>query len=283
MPPWNPADARRKYNLAVTPDDVRRAEANMAPLARAGGFFDADAVFEGGGVLGTAFLGAVRVCDEIGLRWHGLAGTSAGAITAALVASDLNIDQLEQVLGQLDFLYFLTKKTSGLIFNGDPGDDLEHPALLLTNLALAGKLGEYSSDPFKFWLDEILKWTGKTTFGEIWERSKSAPDRQLKVVVSDISHGEMKVLPDDLEPNRGTQGTRQYRPTLTARQRAFSVAEAVRLSMSIPFFFEPGRLDHPTDGPCVIVDGGILSNFPLWITTRTRPASRRTGRRSGSA
>ena len=40
----------------------------------------------------------------------------------------------------------------------------------------------------------------------------------------------------------------------------FEVAEAVRLSMSIPFFFNPGKLGEST-----IVDGGILSNFPLWI------------------
>jgi NTE family protein len=60
----------------------------------------------------------------------------------------------------------------------------------------------------------------------------------------------MKVLPDDLpgDPN------------------AFSVAEAVRLSMSIPFFFVPGRL-----GDALIVDGGILSNFPLWIYDEPDP------------
>jgi NTE family protein len=46
----------------------------------------------------------------------------------------------------------------------------------------------------------------------------------------------------------------------------FPVAEAVRLSMSIPFFFEPGRL-----GDAVIVDGGILSNFPLWIYDEPDP------------
>jgi NTE family protein len=48
--------------------------------------------------------------------------------------------------------------------------------------------------------------------------------------------------------------------------KMFSVAEAVRLSMSIPFFFVPGRL-----ADAVIVDGGILSNFPLWIYDEPDP------------
>lgn len=271
---WNPVETRRKFGLYLNAAERAKVEANMAPLQRVNQFFDADAVFEGGGVLGLAFLGAVRFCSEVGIRWHGIAGTSAGAITASLLSADLNIDQLEQILAHLDFMSFLSKKTSRLIFNGDPSDDLQHPVLLLTNLAMTRELGEYSSDPFKEWMDEVLKWAGKQSFGDMWDKSATATDRQLKVVISDLTHGEMKVLPDDLEPARPTParpaegaptstiqaGKVEYRPPLTPKQRAFSVAEAVRLSMSIPFFFEPGTLEGSR-----IVDGGILSNFPLWI------------------
>ena len=44
------------------------------------------------------------------------------------------------------------------------------------------------------------------------------------------------------------------------------VAEAVRMSMSIPFFFSPVRWKHP-DGKqqLTLVDGGMLSNFPVWL------------------
>lgn len=273
---WNPVETRRRYGLTLTAADRSRIEANMSPLVRSEQLFDADAVFEGGGVLGTAFLGAVRLCSEIGLRWHGIAGTSAGAITASLLAADMHNDQLEQILAHLDYMSFVSKKTSRLIFNGDPSDDLEYPILLLTNLAMTGVLGEYSTDPFKSWLDEVLKWAGKQTFGEVWDRSRMADDRQLKVVVSNLSRGEMMVLPDDLEPSRPTTArpaegnpvttALSYRPPLTPKQRNFSVAEAVRLSMSIPFFFEPGQLEGNT-----IVDGGILSNFPLWIFDEDKP------------
>jgi NTE family protein len=271
---WNPADTRRKYNLSISPGELARIDGNMNPLPRVGQFFDADAVFEGGGVLGTAFLGAARCCADIGIRWHALAGTSAGAITATLLAADLTIDQLEQIIGRLDYMTFLAKKTSRLIFNGDPSDDLDHPVMLVSNLMMIGEMGQYSSEPVKQWLDDVLKWAGKQSFGDIWDRSKIANDRQLKVVVSDISRNEMKVLPDDLEPTRPTPARAaeapsgslniplavEYRPPLTPKQRSFSVAEAVRLSMSIPFFFEPGTLEGSR-----IVDGGITSNFPLWI------------------
>ena len=47
----------------------------------------ADAVFEGGGVKGIAFVGALEAAAEVGItRWVNVAGTSAGAIVAALIA-----------------------------------------------------------------------------------------------------------------------------------------------------------------------------------------------------
>lgn len=270
MPAWTPADVRQKYSLTVSTAERLEFEARMAPLVRdAAGYFNADAVFEGGGVLGLAFLGAARCCHEFGIRWQALAGTSAGALAATLLAADLPIEQLEHIFGQFDILDFLSQKTSRLIFNGDPGDDLDHPVQLLTNLALIRELGQYSTAPFAQWLDETLRWAGVPTFGDIWDGNPRAPkDRQLKIVISDLTRGEMAVLPDDLEPP--PEKDPSYRLKLTTRQRAFKVSEAVRLSISIPFFFEPGRLERPS-GISTIVDGGILSNFPLWIYDLDKP------------
>ena len=47
----------------------------------------ADAVFEGGGVKGIGLVGAVAVAEERGYQWVNVAGTSAGAIVAALLAA----------------------------------------------------------------------------------------------------------------------------------------------------------------------------------------------------
>ena len=44
------------------------------------------------------------------------------------------------------------------------------------------------------------------------------------------------------------------------------VAYAVRMSMSIPIFFKPVRVENTqTNHEHVIVDGGMLSNFPVWV------------------
>ena len=38
------------------------------------------------------------------------------------------------------------------------------------------------------------------------------------------------------------------------------------MSMSIPYFFQPIELVHQESGhPSTIVDGGVLSNFPVWL------------------
>ena len=46
----------------------------------------ADAVFGGGGVKGIGFVGAIAVAEERGYKWVNVAGASAGAIVAALLA-----------------------------------------------------------------------------------------------------------------------------------------------------------------------------------------------------
>jgi NTE family protein len=44
------------------------------------------------------------------------------------------------------------------------------------------------------------------------------------------------------------------------------IAYAVRMSMSIPIFFEPVKHKNPKTGEThTIVDGGMLSNFPVWL------------------
>jgi NTE family protein len=217
----------------------------------------ADAIFEGGGVRGLAFLGALRCCNDLGIRWRKLAGTSAGAITAAVLATDLSMDDLEELLGQLDYSLFLTQKNSPLILNGDPADDLQSPAWTLLFLTISRQMGEYSAQPFRQWLEATLGKGHLHTFADVKQQLK---ERELKVVISNLTRGEMLVLPDDLRRQDSADSDPLYKQLRLQNPEDFSVAEAVRLSMSIPLFFEPGKL-----GNDLIVDGGILSNFPLWI------------------
>jgi NTE family protein len=247
MPPaWNPATVRARKQLKFSPSE-RAAVRSKCPVAEDNRVY-VDAVFEGGGVKAIAFLGALRCLSDAGIRVRKVAGTSAGGLSAAVIASGMPVDEIERTIGGMDFSHILSKKKSSLIWNGDPGDDMDNVGLMLANLALAGVNGQYSTGPLLDWTRTVL--AGRLdTFGEIGAPA-TAPwyeQRELKIVVSDITAGQMVVLPEDL-------------PAYGLSRTAFSVAEAVRLSMSIPLFFEPGAL-----GDSVIVDGGILSSFPLWI------------------
>jgi NTE family protein len=76
---------------------------------------------------------------------------------------------------------------------------------------------------------------------------------KLRVIASDISNGRMLVLPQDIAE-------------FGIRPEDLNIVSAIRMSMSIPFFYEPVRLKNmKTNQVSYIVDGGILSNFPVWL------------------
>ncbi|MEB3211569.1 MAG: patatin-like phospholipase family protein, partial [Leptolyngbyaceae bacterium] len=241
MKVWDPAETRKKFNLCLSEDEKQTLRAKLGEPADDGHIY-ADAVFEGGGVKGTAFIGALKCFDDVGIKWRKLAGTSAGAITASILATQRPMDELEAIISELDYNTFLTQKNR-FIFNGNPEDDLQNPVWMGLNLILARQKGQYSSEPFFEWLTQVLG-EDIQTFQPFIETDPDLPwyqKRDLRIVVSDISRKEMVVLPTDL------QDTIRYYPGEAAEleiryKKNFLVADAVRLSMSIPLFFEPGEL-----------------------------------------
>lgn len=90
----------------------------------------ADAVFEGGGVRGIAFVGAVSAFEEAGYGWHFLAGTSAGAIIASLLAAGYDADQLRQLMDETDFRRFAIREGMAKIpLLGPPASLFSHLGL----------------------------------------------------------------------------------------------------------------------------------------------------------
>src|SRR5262245_37049593 len=71
----------------------------------------ADLVLEGGGVLGIAHVGAVAVFQEHGYGFDRLAGTSAGAIVAALVAAGMPHDEMLRVMRELNYSSLLDRNS----------------------------------------------------------------------------------------------------------------------------------------------------------------------------
>lgn len=202
-----------------------------------------NAVFQGGGVKGVALVGAVTAAERFGIQFVRTAGTSVGAVVAALLAAGYNADEMRELLESTPFSTF-TKK-----------DWYHHLVLLGPIVRVLVRKGLYSADPLEMWIAKHLAAKGVYTFRDL-------PEGALRVVASDITQGKMLVLPDDLT---------QY----GIDPKSFSVAKAVRMSASLPYFFEPASISCPTaKGKRLpfkgrqryyIVDGAILSNYPLWI------------------
>jgi NTE family protein len=201
-----------------------------------------DLVCEGGGVKGIGLAGAYAGIEAAGYGVKRAAGTSAGAITAALIAAGYSAAELREAVLALDFRQF-----------EDKGWEDRVP-LLHNPLSLLLDQGIYEGDRFLEWMRGMLSDKDVFTFKHL--RTGSDDPRyayKLQVVVSDVSARELLVLPRDaaklgLDPDK------------------LEVALAVRMSMSIPLFFEPIRIHNSkTNWEHVLVDGGMLSNFPVWL------------------
>ena len=192
-------------------------------------------VFEGGGVRGIAHVGAICALAKQGYECERVAGTSAGAIIAALLAAGYSCEELKIIISNVNYHQFI-KKTL-----------LEKIPFVGKGLNAWAKLGIYSNDFLETWLEDLLQKKGIHNFSDL-----SNP-QNLKIIASDISNGKMVIFPDDL-PNYGFTN------------QDFSIAKAVRMSSTIPFYFEPVKWKTPKwKQPCYMVDGGLLSNYPIWI------------------
>jgi NTE family protein len=81
----------------------------------------------------------------------------------------------------------------------------------------------------------------------------------LKLITVDVTSRRLLVLPDDLASYREPRSSKLIDPD------EFRIARAARMSMSIPYFFQPIQLEDAHGRTCTIVDGGTLSNFPVWL------------------
>lgn len=195
-------------------------------------------VFEGGGVRGIGLIGAACVFLEKGYRFDRVAGNSAGSIAAALVASGYDAAELKDIMMNLDYSRFMDK---------DWRDRLPF-GMAYSLLAEEGIYeGKYLRD---FVQEKLAKAPHPVkTFRDVKEEDGSY---RLQMIAADISRARLLVLPQDIadygiDPDN------------------LEVADAVRMSVSIPYFFEPVRLTRNDGTESFIVDGGIVCNFPAWI------------------
>ncbi|GAA0443549.1 patatin-like phospholipase family protein [Lentibacillus halophilus] len=203
-----------------------------------------DGVFSGGGVKAYALVGAIRQVSEHNHTFERVAGSSAGALMASLLASGFSIDEIEQIVEELDLQELLDP----------PAWTLFIPFSKWLNLYF--RLGLYKGKKLEQWIDHLLAQKGVYTFRDI-------KPGYLKVVVSDISLGKLVVIPDDLQRIYGMDPNR------------FPIAKAIRMSAGFPYFFMPEKLQGDKKRKSLMVDGGLLSNFPLWIFENGRERKER--------
>src|SRR5690625_2453277 len=204
-----------------------------------------DTVFSGGGVKAFAFIGALQSLSEKKYTIERVAGTSAGAIIASLIAAKYTVEEIEDLLTEIELKKFLDLP---MVSKTIPFSKW---------ILLYFKMGLYKGDQFEKWLHRVLLLKGIKTFADI-------QPGYLKIVVSDVTLGKLIILPDDLYDTYGLE------------EHELNISTAVRMSASYPYFFIPKKLKNRQLETRYIVDGGLLSNFPLWVfnnrqSLHTRP------------
>ncbi|MFQ5894170.1 MAG: patatin-like phospholipase family protein [Nitrospinota bacterium] len=238
----------------------------------------ADAVFEGGGVKGIALLGALSEMEKY-WTWENVAGTSAGAIVASFTAVGMSATEIRGILDKINLTELTDEawedKLDRLVTMLNPASRfpilkrlpligrffatassiLDHPISIIKDF------GIFEGNRFVDLVNENLP-KHIRTFGVadiLYEKEapKTGPGSRyrykLRVIASDITANRMIILPQDIHYYG-------YDPD------DLEIATALRMSMSIPVFFEPYRLKNRNTGQeHLIVDGGILSNYPVWL------------------
>jgi len=211
----------------------------------------ADLVLEGGGVLGIGHVGAISVLENAGYSFPRVAGTSAGSIVGALVAAGMPSSRITDIMATLDYRRFADRSLLDRVPIGGP------------LLSLLMDDGVFEGDRLREWLGNLLvDECGVETFDDLAiddPDSSLPPERRFSLIVTatDVSRGELVYFPWDYERAYGLEPGRQR------------VVDAVRASMSIPFFYEPATLTGSDETSSTLVDGGVLSNFPIDIFDRT--------------
>jgi NTE family protein len=189
-------------------------------------------VFEGGGVKGVAYLGALEALEERGILGQitRVAGASVGGLNALLLSLGYSTAETRKILWKLDFRNFLD-------------DDW---GLVRDTRRFVRSYGWYRGDFFRAWTGELIKAKvghAGATFRDLANRGCL----DLSLVVTNLATGFSEIC------------SLEHTPDLP-------VADAMRMTVSIPFFFTA----VPGQGRDLYVDGGLLRNYPVKIFDREK-------------
>ncbi len=204
-------------------------------------------------MLGIAHVGALGALDAAGYAFQRVAGTSVGALVGALVAAGMPVAGMTELIRDLDFRRFTDRSLVDRIPIAGP----------LASIAFEN--GVYEGDEVRDWVAARLAELGVETFGDLRRDDPGDAwlpvERRYRLVVTaaDLTRGELVRFPWDYRRVYGLDPDEQ------------SVADAVRASSSIPFFFEPAPSLPQTAPP------RRSSTAACWRTSRSTSSTAPTG------
>jgi NTE family protein len=202
-------------------------------------------VFEGAGIRGIAYAGVVQELEQQNIlpQVKKVGGTSAGAIVALLISLNYTAAEIEAIIGSTNFKRF---NDGRFLFAGGIN-------------RMNRYFGWYRGNRFERWLEGLIK--AKTGNGNIsFEDLRNKGFKELYVTGTNLNKQQLIVFSYHTSPH-------------------IKVKEAVRISMSIPLYFEPlymtksgvvVRRPKNKKEVDVLLDGGFIANYPIFLFDEVR-------------
>lgn len=251
-------------------------------------------VFEGGGIKGLAYGGAVEVLEERDILKDvkRVAGSSAGGITAMLLCLGYNSSEITRIMSEeIDFQQLMDRRVEWdptriinakgmkagisdivMLFKNKglyKGDAFVAIAKGIVKRKIEDNMREAVKEKYRVQIQALKETSsekeierfiqshiihmmdkyyitdlGDITFSQLEKLNQDFPDWNLKslyVTGTNLTNGSLKVFSAETDPN-------------------MKVVDAVRITMSFPFGFEPVEYQGH-----YYADGGIADNYPMHI------------------
>ena len=198
---------------------------------------------------GFAYSGAFAVLDSMGILKDidRVGGTSAVAIEATLLAVGYTPDEITASAYKAPLQHF---NDAGFLYLG-------------TLKRFREQFGLFKGDKISSWIGELIAaktGNGNITFGELHRERVSKGYKDLYITGADLTYQCLRIFSWENYPG-------------------MRVKDAVRISVSIPLYFRPvlmddtGRVYSKSDPDKILhvmTDGGVLSNYPLFMFDSAR-------------
>ncbi|MGG9964339.1 patatin-like phospholipase family protein [Ferruginibacter sp. SUN106] len=200
-------------------------------------------VLEGGGVRGLAYAGVFSVLEEKNILQHieNVGGSSAGAIAGMMVSIGYSAEEIDSLMIELPIQKFNDGK-GGVVGKYK---------------RFKNAYGIYKGEEFEKWLQQLVAHkTGKPllTFGQLHQLHLNNNNyKDLYCTGTNLSKQQLEIFSYVTAPD-------------------MPVTLAVRVSSTIPIYFEPVALNNnlkkikKSDSSSFVnfyVDGGMLCNYPI--------------------